>query len=78
MTIIQTISKADGTKRIKTELNLIGVNTVTATRIINGSIYSYTIANDDDTGPVTMKQISALTKIDDDLFYTISDETRED
>ena len=70
MTITQTMSKADGTKKYKTELNLIDANTVVVTRIINGKIYAYTLKQNE---AITMKQIAALTKIDDDLFCTISE-----
>ena len=64
MTITQTIGKADGTIRIKTEIELVNDKAV-FTRIIDSKIYQM---SPEVEGEISMKQVAAICKLDDEMF----------
>ena len=70
MTIIQEITKTDGTKRFKTEVRIIEGNHVEFTRVINSKIAIVEMKRDK---AINIAQVSRLCKIDDELFRTFAE-----
>ena len=70
MTVIQEITRADGTKVIKTEVRIIEVNHVLFTRVINSKIFVVEMKRNE---AISVAQVSRLCKIDDELFSTFAE-----
>ena len=68
MTITQTIGKTIGTIRIKTEIELVNDKAV-FTRIIDSKIYQM---SPEVEGEISMKQVAAICKLDDEMFKILS------
>ena len=78
MTIYNTITNSEvDTLKTKTDVIIHHDRTVAVSRIIKRRIYQYLIVNDEEKGPVTMKQVHPFTTMDDELFKLVVDSTQD-
>ena len=79
MTITQTRAFESGCPvTTKTEIDIHHPRCVTFSRIINSRIYTHTVDNSEDDGPITISMVATMCKIDDNLFKTLSDQEMAD
>ena len=69
MRIIQSISKADGTKSYTTEIEVINDYHIRFSRVINSTIYTVELKREQ---VITIGQLSNICRIDDEMFKMIN------
>ena len=75
MTITNKIAYESGIPiTTKTEVDIHHARTVTFSRIINSRIYTHTLTQNEEDGPITISTVAAMSKVDDEVFKMLSDE----
>lgn len=76
MTITNLITRsAVESFKTRTEIVMHHERTVGITRLIGKRIYQYVLSNDEEKGPVTMQQVATFTKMDDEMFKWLCEES---